>query len=69
MHWTRILGIALLVGGGILLWMGFSATETISEELHQGLTGRYTDSTTGYLVSGAVAAIVGVVLLLFGARR
>ncbi|OOG23147.1 hypothetical protein B1C78_12190 [Thioalkalivibrio denitrificans] len=69
MHWTRILGIALLVGGGILLWMGFSATETVGEELRQTVTGQYSDTTTAYLVGGGVAAAVGIVLLLFGARR
>lgn len=69
MHWTRILGIALLVGGAILLWMGFGATETVTEEVHQTITGRYSDSTTGYLVGGGVAAAVGIALILFGARR
>lgn len=69
MHWTRILGIALLVAGGILLWMGFAATEAITEDLHRTVTGRYTDSTTRYLVGGGVAAAVGLVLVLFGARR
>jgi hypothetical protein len=69
MHWTRILGIALLVGGGILLWMGFAATETITEDVHKTLTGRFTDPTTRYLVGGGVAAAVGLALVLFGARR
>jgi hypothetical protein len=69
MHWTRILGIALLAGGVILLWMGISATDTVGEDVRQTITGSYSDSTTGYLVGGGVAAAVGLVLVLFGARR
>jgi hypothetical protein len=69
MHWTRILGIALLAGGVILLWMGFTATETVAEDLRQTITGRYSDTTTAYLVGGGVAAAVGLALILFGARR
>jgi len=69
MHWTRILGIALLVAGAILLWMGFGATETLTEQAHETITGRYSDTTTGYLVAGGVSAAVGLALVLFGARR
>lgn len=45
------------------------ATDTITEDLHRTVTGRYTDSTAGYLVGGGVAAAVGLVLVLFGMRR
>jgi drug/metabolite transporter (DMT)-like permease len=69
MHWSRILGIALLVGGVILLFMGWSASESLTEDLSQTLTGRYTEDTRNYLLGGGVAAAVGVVLLVFGARR
>ncbi|ACL73565.1 membrane protein [Thioalkalivibrio sulfidiphilus HL-EbGr7] len=69
MHWTRVLGIALLVGGGLLLWMGFGATETFTEQAHEAITGRYSDTTTGYLVAGGVAVAAGLALVLFGARR
>jgi hypothetical protein len=69
MHWSRILGIALIVGGVILLFMGFNASESITEEVHESLTGRFTDDTTGFLIGGGVAAAVGVALLVFGARR
>lgn len=69
MHWTRILGIALLVGGIIVFVLGWTATESASEELHQTLTGRFTEATTWYLVGGAVAAIAGLFLAAFGARR
>lgn len=69
MHWSRIVGVALLVGGGLLLFMGWNATGSLTEELHESLTGRFTDGTRNYLVGGGVAAVVGLVLLLFGGRR
>ena len=69
MHWTRVLGIALLVGGVLLLWMGIAATDSVGEDLRHTVTGSYSDSTTAYLVGGGVAAAVGLVLVLFGARR
>jgi len=69
MHWSRILGIALLVGGAILLFMGWSASESLTEDVHQALTGRFTADTRNYLTGGGVAAAVGLALLFFGARR
>lgn len=69
MHWTRILGIALIVAGAIMLYMGFTATESFTEQASEALTGRFTEDTRLYLIGGAVAAIVGFVLLFFGAKR
>ena len=69
MHWSRIVGIGLLVAGAIMLFMGFNASESLTEEVHETVTGRFTDSTTQLLVGGGVAAAVGLVLLLFGGRR
>ncbi|WP_018936680.1 DUF3185 family protein [Thioalkalivibrio sp. ALJ24] len=69
MHWTRLLGIALLVGGIILLVMGFQATDSLGEELHQQFTGGYTDETRMYLIAGGVMAVVGLALTIFGVKR
>ena len=69
MHWTRILGIALIVAGAIMLFMGWNASGSLTEEVSEALTGRYTEDTRLYLIGGSVAAVVGLVLLVFGARR
>jgi drug/metabolite transporter (DMT)-like permease len=68
MHWSRILGVALLAVGVILLFMGWNASEGLVEQVHEGLTGRFTDETRNYFIGGGVAVVVGLVLMMFGAR-
>lgn len=69
MHWTRILGIALIVAGAIMLYMGWTATDSLTEQASEALTGRFTGDTRLYLIGGAVAAVVGFALLFFGVKR
>ena len=59
----KLIGIALLVIGGILLFVGYNATEAPAEELAEAFTGRYSDETMMYLIGGAVAAVLGLVML------
>lgn len=68
MHWSRILGIGLLVVGVILLYLGWEASQSLSEEVHQGLTGTFSDNTTWYFVGGGVAVVVGLLLGAFGMK-
>ena len=67
---TKAIGLVLLVLGGVLLYFGYQSTESLSEQLVEGLTGRYSDATMQYLIGGAApaAAAVGLMLLLFGKR-
>lgn len=69
MGMQRILGAALLIAGAILLYFGLQSTDTVSEKLVEGFTGRYSDGTMAYLVGGAVSGVLGLGLLLFGKRR
>lgn len=62
---TQIIGIVLLVVGAILLYFGYQASQSISEQVVETLTGRYTDSTTWYFILGGAAAVGGIVLLAF----
>jgi len=61
---SRLIGIALLVLGAILLYFGFNATNATTEEISEALTGRYTDETMMYLIGGGVMAVVGLFMLL-----
>lgn len=65
----RILGIALLVIGLGLLFFGIQATGSLTEDVHETFTGRYTDETTWYLIGGGAAAVVGLLLTVFGGSK
>jgi uncharacterized membrane protein len=64
----RLLGIVLLVVGLFLLYFGLRATDSIGESIQEGLTGKFSDETTWFLVGGAVAIVVGAALALLPGR-
>lgn len=68
MSTAKLAGLVLVVVGGILLYFGYSATESALESVTETVTGRFSDRTTLYLVGGAACAVVGAGLLLFGKR-
>lgn len=61
---NQILGIALLAAGIILLYFGYQASQSVGEQVLESFTGRFTDSTTWYLVFGAAASLGGLGLLI-----
>lgn len=64
MNQKSVIGIALLVVGVILLVVGFNSTQSLTEEVSEAFTGRFSDETMFYLIGGAVAAVIGLVMLL-----
>ena len=64
----RILGTVLLVVGVILLIIGMNASHSVSDQVSQTFTGRFTQATTWYIVGGIASALLGVLLMLFGMR-
>ena len=66
---VQIVGIVVLVVGAILLGFAYHASNAPLDRLSNTLTGRFTDETMRYFLFGAVAAIAGVLLFLFGKRR
>ena len=62
------MGLAILIGGIVLLVMGLNASESVAESVHESVTGRYTDTTTWYIVGGIAGIIVGGGLAMFGGR-
>ncbi len=69
MHWSRMLGIALIVVGAILLYFGYEASQSITEDVRQELTGRFSDETTWYFIGGGAAIVLGLLLSAFGVKR
>jgi len=65
----NVLGFVLLIVGAVLLFFGVQSTGAFGEKIVHGVTGRYTDGTMTYLVSGGVSAVLGLALLLVGRSR
>lgn len=62
----KIIGLALIVLGAVVLFFGYNATQSVTEQLTEGLTGRFSDETMLYVLGGAIAIATG---LLFVVRR
>lgn len=65
----RVIGIVTLVVGLVLLYFGWQSSESVGEQLHETVTGRYTDETMWYLIVGTVASVAGLLLTFVGGRR
>ncbi len=59
MNLFRIIGVAALAAGILLLAFGINATHKANEAIVEKLTGRYTDTTTWYIVGGLVLVVLG----------
>lgn len=55
----KIVGLVLFVIGLILLYFGWQSSQSVGEQLVEGLTGRFTDETTWYFIGGAAAVVAG----------
>lgn len=69
MSQSRIIGLVILVLGAVLLAFAWRAANAPIEQISEALTGRYTNNTMWYLVSGIVGVIAGGALFLRDTRR
>ncbi len=69
MSQSRIVGLVLLILGVVLLVFAWRASNAPIEQLSEVLTGRYTNNTMWYLLSGIAGVITGGALLLRDATR
>lgn len=61
---TRIIGIALIVVGAVLLWQGWQIKQSLGSRISEALQGAPSENAMWMLAAGAVAAVVGIVLTL-----
>ncbi len=64
----RIIGIAALVLGVVLLVMGLNQSDSAAEEIRQEVTGAYSEQTQWQIYGGIAAVVAGLALLVFGGR-
>lgn len=65
---NKLVSLALLVGGIILIIYGVSASESIGSEFSQLFTGAPTDKTMWLLIGGIVAAVLGLSGVMRGSK-
>lgn len=61
----RILALVLLVVGLILLFFAYQSSQSLGDQVSEAVTGRFTDSTTWFLILGAASTVAGIGLLMF----
>ena len=66
---NKIMSIALLVGGVVLIILGINATNSFSSDVSRFFTGAPTDKAIWMLIGGLVAAIVGLTMTLRGSKQ
>lgn len=60
----RLLGIIMLVLGVVLLYFGYNASQVVTEQVVEGVTGRFSSTTMAYIIAG-VALLAGGAYLTF----
>lgn len=65
---NRLISLALLVGGIVLIVYGLAAADSVTSDVSRFFTGNPTDKTMWLLIGGIVASIVGAAGLLRGAK-
>ena len=64
----RALGLALLIGGLILVFFGFQASQSFASEVSEAFTGSPTDRAIWMIVGGAAAAVAGGIMAVGSGR-
>lgn len=65
---NKIISLALLIGGIVLIGYGLNASDSIGSDVSRFFTGNPTDQTIWFLIGGIVAMAVGAGGLLRGTK-
>ena len=60
----RIVGVALLVIGIVLIIVGINSSNSISDQVSDAFTGRFTQNTMLFIVGGIAVSIIGLLMTL-----
>ncbi|WP_347275713.1 DUF3185 family protein [Candidatus Kuenenia sp.] len=61
---NKVVSLAILAGGILLIIFGVSATKSFSSDISRFFTGSPTDKAIWMLIGGAVAVVIGLIGLL-----
>jgi hypothetical protein len=62
---NKILALVFLVIGLILLFFAYQSSQSLGDQVAEAVTGRFTDSTTWFLILGAASAVAGIGMLVY----
>ena len=60
---NKIVSLALLVGGIVLIIVGFNATHSFNSDVSRFFTGTPTNQAVWMVIGGSVAAVVGLAMM------
>ena len=60
---NKIVSMALLAGGIVLVFVGFNATKSFNSEVSRFFTGTPTNQAVWMVIGGGVAAVVGLAMM------
>lgn len=66
---NKIVSLALLIGGVVLMIIGINATNSFSSDVSRFFTGSPTDKAVWMLIGGIVAAVAGLIGTLRGSKQ
>jgi len=66
---NKIVSLALLAGGIILIVLGINATNSFSSDVSRLFTGSPTDKAMWMLSGGIIAAIIGLIGTLHSSKQ
>jgi hypothetical protein len=64
----RIFGFVLLIIGVILMIVGLNASHSAADQISNTFTGKFTHQTAWYIFGGGAAALLGLLMVVFGVR-
>ena len=66
---NKIISLALLVGGIVLILVGINATDSFSSDVSRFFTGSPTDKAVWMLIGGSIATLIGLATLWRGPKQ
>jgi Protein of unknown function (DUF3185) len=66
---NKIVSLALLAGGVVLIIFGVSAMNSFSSDVSRFFTGSPTDKSVWMLIGGVTAAIIGAAMTLRSSKQ
>jgi hypothetical protein len=65
----KIISLALLAGGIVLIVIGINATNSFSSDVSRFFTGSPTDKAVWMLIGGIVAVVTGLATMLYSPKH